>query len=99
MADNPDLIIHQDGSVTLSRRRHSMALEAAYQIESLAPVIEHVAKHAGDENMEFQNYLHIRYLCQRIQVLVCSQMDALHDELVQTDEIAQDVFLGLDERN
>ncbi len=99
MADNPDLIVHQDGSVTLSRRRHSLALEAAYLIESLAPVIEHVAKHASDENAEFQNYLHIRYLCQRLSALACSQMTALHDAIVETDEIAKDVLLGVDERN
>ncbi len=98
MADNPDLIFHQDRSVTLSSKRHEMALEAAYQIHSLAPVIEHVTQHAGDENMLFQNHLHIRYLCQRLQALASSQMDALHDELVPTDEIAKQILLSVEKR-
>lgn len=93
---NPDLTRHENGSATFSKERLNVAVEAALQMVRLGPLIDHAAKHANDDDMDFQGYLNVRYLCQRLVALAECQVEALTDVIVPTQEISERVFLGVD---
>ena len=80
------LTIHSDESVTLSKARHWVCLEAVWELDALALLLPKVTSNGDPEAT--QAALVVRGVAARIKELSSVLMAGLHDEMETTDALA-----------
>jgi hypothetical protein len=88
------LLISQEGSVTLDKPRHSVCLEAAWEIEAIALMLPGAVEIT--DHVAYQSMLRVRCMAGRLRELASALMSGLDDEMVAVagfDGISSKVLL------
>ncbi len=75
----------ENGVVTLSKARHLVCMEAAWELEALAYVLPKVTTDGDEEDI--QSGFVVRGIASRIVSLAHVLMSALYDDMKKTEEL------------
>jgi hypothetical protein len=70
----------KNGDVTLSKARHKICMEAAWELDAIAPMIPDAVDRTDEVAMA--SYLKVRCLAARVQALANALMAGLYDDAV-----------------
>lgn len=87
---NPDLVIHDDESITVGHDRVLVCLSAAWELEELALHLAKVASNGPEETPHFV----VRCMAGRIKELSHVLMGALNDDMEKTDHLMATVLVS-----
>lgn len=85
------LITAENGDVTLSKTRHHVCLEAAWELEAMAYLLPTVTSN-GDTEATQSGFV-VRGIASRLVSLANALMAGLHDDAVTVEELQRDVLL------
>lgn len=73
----------KNGSVTLSKARHGICLDAAYELDAIAAMLPDAVERSDE--VAFASYLRVRCMAGMVQVLANALMSGLYDEAVPVE--------------
>lgn len=85
------LAIVENGAVTLDKERHSVCMDAAYELDAISSMLSGAVECSDEAAMA--SHLRVRCIAARVHALAGVLMSGLGDDAVRTEDLQSTVMV------